>query len=166
MRHRVPVILGVTAALACQPQSEEVTEGQRTAIASAVNQRVAELFEAMNSHDVERVMSFYLKRVDFAYVGVSDVRVGWEPFSRVAALWYRTHPEVPFEHEVVHTQVLSPTVAVAVVRGSSTETELLVWTQVFVKDEGGEWVIAHEHEAWHETSEPPRPHPMAVSQAR
>lgn len=166
MRHRAAVFVALAAALACGPRPGELSERGRAEITSQVNQRVAELFEAMNAHDVERIGSFYLHSDDFAYVGVSDVRVGWEPFSRIVGLWHRTHPEVKFEHEVVHTHVLSPTVAVAVIRGSSTETELLVWTQVFVRNDGGEWVIAHEHESWHETSDPPRAHPVTIPQRR
>jgi ketosteroid isomerase-like protein len=44
------------------------------------------------------------------------------------------------------------------VRGSSTEQEWLLFTQVYVQDDAGRWVVAHEHVSW-PGAEAPRRHP-------
>ncbi len=153
-------LAAVTALAACQqPPATELTDSQRDAIVSEVNETVDQVFEAMNSHDAERLMTHYLQSGDFAYAGVTDVKLGFDLFSRVVSPWYVANPEVTFEHEIVQTSALSPTTAVALVRGKSTVSEALLWTQVYVKQDG-KWLIAHEHESWPMCVEPPRPHPM------
>ena len=161
MHNRILTLLGVAAMLAAcqQPPAAELTDSQREAIASEVSETVGQVFEAMNSHDAERLMTHYLQSEDFAYAGVTDFKLGYELFTRVVSPWYIANPEVTFEHEIVQTSVLSPTTAVALVRGKSTVSEALLWTQVYVK-QGGRWLIAHEHESWPICVEAPQPHPM------
>jgi uncharacterized protein (TIGR02246 family) len=169
MRNQVPTLsttfLAMVATLAaCQqpPQpTAELTDDQRTAIASEVTATVDEVFEAMNRHDAEAVMRHYVQSNDFSYAGVTDVKIGYEIFSRVVSPWYVANPEVSFEHEMVQTTVLSPTTAVALVRGKSSVSESLLWTQVYVKQDG-RWLIAHEHESWPMCVEAPQPHPLTA----
>ena len=70
----------------------------------------------------------------------------------------RNRPDITFEHDVQLVQVLSPTSAVATVRGSSSDQEWLLFTQVYVRNDADRWVIAHEHVSW-PGAEAPRRHP-------
>ncbi|MGD2134837.1 MAG: nuclear transport factor 2 family protein [Gemmatimonadales bacterium] len=158
MRYRLLILIAALAALGCSARPGQLGEAERAVIVRDVRQAIDDLFAAMNAHDADAVLAHYRAVDDFAYVGVTDLQVGPEPFSARMRTWHDAHPDVVFDHQIVHIQVLSPTVAVAVVRGSSTDAEVLTWTQVFVRDDGA-WRIAHEHEAW-PGSEPTRgPHP-------
>lgn len=164
MRNRVLTLLATTAMLAAcqQPPAAELTDDERSAIAAEVNATVAQVFDARNSHDGAAVMSHYLQTDGFSYVGVNDVKLGYEIFARLAEPWYPAHPDVTFEHEIVQTEVLSPTSAVVLARGRSTEAESLTWTQVYVKRDG-KWLIAHEHTSWPVCVDAPEPHPFTTA---
>jgi hypothetical protein len=58
-------------------------------------------------------------------------------------------------------QVLSPTAAVALQRGSSSRAPALFWTRVLVKEDG-RWVITYEHQSWPGCDPPPAPHPYTA----
>jgi ketosteroid isomerase-like protein len=139
-----------------------LTDAQRVAITSEVNQAIDELFEARNTHDVDRLLTYYLDEDDFAYVGLVDVKSGRGAFNQITRLWHRANPHVTFQHQILHTQVLSPTSALVVSRGSTTDVEVLTWTHVLTRDDRGRWVIAHEHEAWPHCGDVPKPHPMTA----
>ena len=124
-----------------------------------MEETLADLNEAMNSGDSDAVVGFFRESDEFLYLGCTEIVLGWDGFSRRAATYHQGNPEVVFEQEVVQIQVLSPTVAVAAIRGGSTDAEALFWTEVLVK-ENGEWVIAHEHESWPGCSPPSVPHPF------
>jgi ketosteroid isomerase-like protein len=138
-----------------------MTDAVRAGVATEVADAIDEYFAALNAHDVERVFANYFQTEDFAYLGVTDVMDGWDTFSRTVANWFRNRPDIAFEHEVILIQALSPTVAVATVRASSTQQEWLLFTQVYVRNDTGRWVIAHEHVSW-PGAEPPAPHPSAM----
>jgi ketosteroid isomerase-like protein len=162
MRIRILTFLATAGVLgACQQQqpAAELTDARRDALAAEVNETVDQVFEAMNRHDGEAVMSHYLQSRGFSYAAVTDVKLGYDIYSRIVSPWYGAHPDVTFEHEIVQTEVLSPTTAVALIRGSSTASNFLLWTQVYVKQDG-KWLIAHEHESWPMCVEPEAPHPM------
>jgi ketosteroid isomerase-like protein len=146
------------AAAACQRPTTEMTESDRDAIAGQVREAVDAYFAAQNSNDAEEVFQTYLHSEDFAYLGVNDVFVGWEGFSAMVTNWFRNRPDIKFEHQTQLIQVMSPSVAVATVRASSTEQEFLLFTQVYVKNDAGRWVVAHEHVSWPEAPAPRR-HP-------
>jgi len=145
MNHRAVMFAALLVA-ACAPRSLDVTDETRAAVVQGVREAVDDLFEAMNAHDADRVLRHYQRSEDFAYVALTDIEVGWETFEMRTRQWYRRHGETTFEHTLLHVHVLSPTEAVTIVRGKSSEGPSLVWTQVFVRDGG--WKIAHEHEAW------------------
>lgn len=158
MSHRSVILVAVLLA-ACAPQGPEITDAARDAATRGVRDTVERLFDALNAHDADRVLSHYQKSDDFAYIGVTDVEIGWETFAMRTRQWHMTHTGTTFEHQLLHVHVLSPTVAVAIVRGSSSDAPQLTWTYVFVRD-GGDWKIAHEHEAWPGSAPRElRPHP-------
>lgn len=159
MRYWVPaMLLAVLVTGACQPAAPELTEAERDAIAIEVVEVVGDLFEAMNAHDPERVLYYYLDSVDFVYVGDTHSHVSRDWLAAVVRSWYPRHQDVTFTHQVMHVQVLGPTVAAVLTRGSSSEVPTIVWTHVLVRGDDGRWVIAHEHEAGSDES-PPAEHP-------
>jgi uncharacterized protein (TIGR02246 family) len=160
MRIRALSAFAVIAALsACQPGRD--LDGTRgTAIRGAVVTAIDDLYAAMNEHDADRVLGHYLESDDFLYVGVSDVMQGWERFSAMTAPWYAMHPDVTFEHEILHMQILAPDVATVTTRGSSTESPHLMTTRTLVLRDG-RWLIALEHESWPGAETPQPQHPMS-----
>jgi uncharacterized protein (TIGR02246 family) len=154
---RFPLVL-LAVLSACRGPSFQ--EEALDSIEAEVREAVASLFDAMNNHDAQGVLSHYERSEGFTYVGVTDVRTTYESFARTIAPWYERHPEVSFQHEVVSVRALPPAAAVVTIRGSSSEGTSLAWTQVFVKDDSGRWLVAHEHEAWPGAPEGPQPHPM------
>lgn len=153
--------LSILSVCACIPEPATLDQAQEEALATEVRETLAGLTEAMNDHDPERVLAFYRQDEEFIYVGCTYFMFGWETFSPRAGSYYIANPEVTFERELTQLQVLSPTVAVAALRGGSTEAESLFWTEVLVKEDGV-WKIAHEHESWPGCSPPPTPHPFTT----
>ncbi|MCK5650604.1 MAG: nuclear transport factor 2 family protein [Gemmatimonadetes bacterium] len=142
--------------------SSGLTEAERNALTLEVEETLGRLTEAMNAHDSERVMAFFRNSDDFLYLGCTGFMFGWDTFSRRVGRYYARSEDVTFQQEIVRTQVLSPTVAVVALRGSSTEAEAeaLFLTEVLVREEDGRWLIAHEHESWPGCSPPSDPHPF------
>jgi ketosteroid isomerase-like protein len=158
MRYQVSAMLFATLVWSgCQSTSTELTETQRTEITSQVVEAVTGFFDAMNARDPERVLGHYLDSDEVAHVAALSIRIG-EGFASTVPMYFAQHPDVTFTHRIVHTQVLSPTVAVVYSEGGSSDVEFLVWTHVLVRAQDGSWLIAHEHEAWPD-AEPPSRHP-------
>ncbi len=139
----------------------EMSDTERLQIIQTVHAAVDARFEAMNQHDAEAVGAFYQDGDGFLYAGVSDVIVGADNFRVLSAPWFSLHRDQTFDYGIVHTQVLSPTVATVTIRGSTASAAHLLWTDVMVL-EGGRWVVALEHESW-PGAPPPSTHPTTSS---
>jgi hypothetical protein len=87
---------------------------------------------------------------------------GWDFFSTLVAPYYRAATDVTFQREILQIQLVGTDVAVVTLRGSSSEAPALFWTQVLVREEGGAWLIAHEHESWPGCDEPAPLHPTGA----
>jgi ketosteroid isomerase-like protein len=163
-RH-IPVFLALFVG-ACTPAPEPMTLVEGTPLSpeevASLSQEVSEavhgLTEAMNSHDPEAVFGFYRQDDSFFYLGCTSSLAGWGTFATRVGSFYTYETEVTFQREVLSIQILSPTVAVAGLRGGSTETEGLYWTEVLQKDAGGRWLITYEHESWPGCPEPRAAH--------
>lgn len=152
MRRAVCLVFTSLAATSCGPRLH-VTEVERLQIIGAVHAAVDARFEAMNRHDAEAVGAFYQDGEAFVYAGVSDVIEGGESFREMTAPWYSLHRDQTFEYSIISTQVLSPRVATVTIRGSTSATPHLLWTDVMVLEDG-DWLIALEHESWPGAPEP------------
>jgi uncharacterized protein (TIGR02246 family) len=157
-KHILPLLL---FAAACAPASTPFTDADREAVAKEVTAVLADLTDAMNSHDGERVAAFYTDNPDFLYLGCTDFITGGATFRRMLAPYYGPGSDVTFEQQIVSIQVLSPTAAAVSQRGSSTKVEALFWTQILVKTDG-RWAITYEHESWPGCDPPTSPHPYTV----
>ena len=159
---RIPLSSALAVCLAvgaCRATSGvELSDAQRTAIATEVNQTVDSLFADMNAHDADRIFAHYRQSDDFLYVTISETMRSWKTFSTVTRSYWTQHPDVTFKHHIVQTQVLAPNVAVVTIAGSATDAPHLTWTQVYVREDG-RWVITLENEAWPGAPSPTAPHP-------
>ena len=163
-RH-IPVFLALFVG-ACTPAPEPMILVEGTPLSpeevASLSQEVSEAVEgltaAMNSHDPELVFDFYRQDETFFYLGCTDVLFGWGTFSTRVGPYYLNTPGVTFQRELLTIQILSPSAAVASLRGSSTEAEALFWTEVLKKGEDGRWLITYEHESWPDCSTPRGPH--------
>ena len=159
MRHSTLILLLVALVpMACTSGPGPLSGNERAATVQEVTETLNGLTEAMNSHDPERVFSFYRQDESFFYLGCTDILSGWGTFSTRVGPYYTFNSEVTFQQEILSIQVLSPTVAVAAMRGSSTEEGALFWTEVLQKGEDGRWLITYEHESWPGCSAPAGPH--------
>ncbi len=154
----LPAAAAVVAMAACQP-TQELTDAQRTTITADVIATVDSLYAAMNEHDPDQVLGHYLQSDQFLYVGVSESIQGWRTYSSLTRPWYQGHPDVTFQYQILHVQVLAPDVATVTARGGSTEAPFLMWTRTLVLRDG-RWLIALEHESWPGAEEPKGGHPM------
>jgi len=162
-RMRIPSALFASTLIllpACGPGTETLTEAQRNAIRAEVEETLVGLTEAMNAHDPDRVLAYFRDSEEFLYLGCTDFIMGWDAFSSRVGPYYTANRNVTFEQTIVRTQVLSPTVAVVALRGSSSDAEALFWTEVLVREKDGRWRISHEHESWPDCSAPSEPHPF------
>jgi len=162
MRSGSAVLLVVAALLgACSAPSSSgsPTEVDNAAVTEEVMETLAGLTEAMNAHDPERIFAFYRQDPSFRYVGCTSTLFGWDSFSpRIGSYYSTLAPDVTFQQEVLNVQVLGPDVAVATLRGSSTEAEALFWTEVLQRTQDGRWLITYEHESWPDCRTPQGPH--------
>jgi len=150
----LPILLG-----SCVPAP--LSEADRKAVVAEVTEASGQLLDAMNAHDVDRVLSYYSIDSDFIYVSCTEFFFG-PTYRSVAGLYYRPSRDVAFEQEIVQVKVLSRDAAVITAHGSSSRAEHLFWTQVWVRNAEGAWRITHAHQSWPGCDEPPSPHPGAT----
>jgi hypothetical protein len=143
----------------CRSGADPVTEAEKVQLTQEVRETLEGLTEAMNAGDPEELFRYYRQDEEFLFLGCTDFLLGWGTFSSRIGPFYSAQPNITFQQEVVRIQVLSRSVAVAALRGGSSETHDLFWTEVLVK-EGGRWLIAHEHESWPGCPPPSEPHPF------
>jgi ketosteroid isomerase-like protein len=149
----LPVALLVSACASTPP----FTAADREAVASEIRSTLAELTEAMNDHDPERVVAFYSDAPEFLFLGCTSAITGGARFKQIVVPTYGPGRGATFVQRVARVQVLSPTAAVALQRGSSSRAPALFWTRVLVKEDG-RWVITYEHQSWPGCDPPPAPH--------
>jgi ketosteroid isomerase-like protein len=152
------LLFGASLLFACTAPPPAGEDYDEAAIVRAVTEAMDGLTEAMNSHDPDQVFSYYRQDESFFYLGCTDILFGWETFATRVAPFYQFNSEVTFQRELLSIQVLSPTTAVAALRGSSSEAPVLFWTEVLQKNDAGRWLITYEHESWPGCSAPRGPH--------
>ena len=140
-------------AVACQPASTELTEGQRAAIKDTVEQRMDEMANAGRALDADRIRAVYAESPVSVINGViiEDFDARFE-LTRQFLGSLRT-----LEGRIrnVHLEVLASD-AVVVTRNDdiswtdTTGTEVVLhtaWTGVFRRIDG-EWRVIYSHESW------------------
>jgi ketosteroid isomerase-like protein len=155
---KVVLLMCAAMTVACTRGPEVQGNFDEATLVQEVTETLADLTEAMNSHDPDRIFAFYRQDERFFYLGCTDVLFGWSTFASRVEPYYTSNPDVTFDQEVLSVQILSSTVAVAALRGNSTEASALFWTEVLQKDESGRWLVTYEHESWPGCSVPRGPH--------
>jgi ketosteroid isomerase-like protein len=151
------ILVAVLSACASEPGPGPAFD--EASLTQEVMETLAEVTEAMNAHDPDRLFSHYRQAPSFFYLGCTEILYGWDTFSSRVRPYYRRNTDVTFQQEVLSVQILAPTVAVAAMQGSSTRAPALFWTEVLQKGEDGRWLITYEHESWPGCPVPRGPHP-------
>jgi len=146
---------------ACSPSPGPLSDAERDAIVGEVRTANAALLEALNAHDVERVLAFYEDGPQFRYVGCTSMIQTSDVFRAVITGYHRNRPDVTYEMAVTDLAVLDRNAAVATLLGESASLELFT-TRVWRRGEEGSWKIAYEHESWPGCDPPKLPHPGTI----
>ena len=158
VRKSLPVLGSALLLIACASGPDARPSLDDAALMEEIQETLTGLTEAMNAHDPDLVFSFYRQDPSFLYLGCTNILFGWDTFATRVGPYYTANTEVTFQQEILNIQILSPTVAVATMRGSSTEDAALFWTEVLQRNEAGRWLITYEHESWPGCSVPRGPH--------
>jgi uncharacterized protein (TIGR02246 family) len=145
------LLLVLGAGAACLPTSDasELDATERAAIESEVREAVGGMFAAMNAHDADGILEHYTERDDFLYVGIVNPAPGRGLLEQLVRTWAGRDSTVTVSNQVVHIQVLSPTVATVFSQGGFSSNEHgSAWTHVLLREADGPWRIVLEHEGW------------------
>jgi len=142
-----------TCAVACQPASTELTEGERAAIEDTVEQLMVELVDAGRALDFDRIRAAYAESPVSVIDGV--IIEDFDAHFELARGFFESLQTLDGSYRNVHLEVLAPD-AVVVTRNddifwadtTGTEGEFhTAWTGVFRRIDG-EWKIIYSHESW------------------
>jgi hypothetical protein len=86
----------IVLATGCQPKAPELTEAEREAIVQEVSQTVEEIMDAMNDHNADRIMSYYLKSDDYTFAGTNKVYAECDTVASMVTTAHRNHPDWSF----------------------------------------------------------------------
>ncbi|GMV05350.1 MAG: hypothetical protein AMXMBFR53_16290 [Gemmatimonadota bacterium] len=143
----------------CAPAPASFTDGERGAVVEEVRAASFALQDALNAHDPDAILSHYALDADFVYVGCTNYMFGGDLFGTIVAGYHRQHPEATWDLSVQSLRALGPGAAVVSLQGRGGPLSDLFVTRVLEKDEGGRWLVVHEHESWPGCSAPAAPHP-------
>jgi ketosteroid isomerase-like protein len=142
-----------TCAIACQPTSTELTEGQRTAIKVTIELRMAEMANAGRALDADRIRAVYAESPVSVFNGV--IIEDFDARFELTRQFLGSLRSLEGSFRNVHLEVLASD-AVVVTRNddlswtdtTGTEGELhTAWTGVFRRIDD-EWRVIYSHESW------------------
>ena len=142
-----------TCAVACQPASTELTDGQRAAIKDTVEQVMVELADAGRALDFDRIRAGYSEGPISVTNGV--IIEDFDARFELTRDFFESLRTLDGSYRNVHLEVLASD-AVVVTRNddilwtdtTGTEGEFhTAWTGVFRRIDG-EWKIIYSHESW------------------
>ncbi|MDH3457195.1 MAG: hypothetical protein OER90_10175, partial [Gemmatimonadota bacterium] len=88
MSTRAKRILPVVLLVGACSSPPSFTDGDRQAVASEVTAALADLTEAINDHDPERVVAFYTDAPEFLFLGCTDYITGGVTFKQMVGPTY------------------------------------------------------------------------------
>jgi ketosteroid isomerase-like protein len=122
--------------------------------AGGAESAVAQLFQAMNARDTDRVLAHYDRSGDLVQVACTDVRRGFARVESIVRMWHEDNPGIRIEHEVVRSVLMGDDAAVVAAQGRNQQGLALFWTFVLRQDSGDRWLIVQEHQSWADCREP------------
>ena len=142
-----------TCAVACQPASTELTDGQRVAIRDTVEQRMAEMANAGRALDADRIRAVYAESPVSVMNGV--IIEDFDARFELTRQFLESVRTLEGSYRNVHLEVLTSDVVVVTRNDdifwtdtTGTDGELhTAWTGVFRRIDG-EWKIIYSHESW------------------
>lgn len=144
-------------ATSCSPAPTSLTQGERAAVEAEARATGEALLEALNAHEVDRILAFYDRGDDFTYVACTRVMkggAGLDPVLR--ALHHATRDDV-YEMDITRVRVVDRNAAVLLFEG--TFSGPLFVSRLVEKGADGAWRITYEHESWPGCEGPDTPHP-------
>lgn len=151
-------LLALLLAAACTPAQQALTDAERDAATGGVRDANVELMDALNAHDVPRILDFYETGPQFEYVGCTQIIPTSDVFRAITNGYHRQRPDVTYEMVVTRLEVLDRNAAVATLQGE-TDSLAMFTTRIWRRNAEGAWKIAYEHESWPGCKEPVMPHP-------
>ncbi len=152
---RPSIIMAAIAAcaVACQPASTELTDGQRAAIKDTVEQLMAELADAGRARDFDRIRAAYSENPVSVTNGV--IIEDFDARFELTRGFFESLRTLDGSSRNVHLEVLAPDAVVVTQNDdifwadtTGTEGEVhTAWTGVFRRIDG-EWKIIYSHESW------------------
>ena len=153
LRPSIIMVAIAACAVACQPASTELTEGQRAAIEDTIEQLMAEIADAGRARDFDRIRAAYSESPVLVNNGV--IIEDFDAHFELGRGFYGPLRTLEGSYRNVHIEVLAPD-AVVVTRNddifwadtTGMEGEFhTAWTGVFRRI-NGEWKIIYSHESW------------------
>ena len=153
LRSSVVVVAAIaTCAVACQPASTELTEGQRAAIRDTVQQVLAGMADPLRALDADRIRALYADEPVVALNGV--ILEDFDARFELTRQWLGSLRRVEGSHRNVHIEVLGPGAVVVTKNDDVTWTDTTgaegewhsAWTGVLRRIDG-EWKIIYGHES-------------------
>jgi ketosteroid isomerase-like protein len=153
LRPSIVIAAIATCAVACQPASTELTEGQRAAIKDTIEQVMSEIADAARALDADRIRAVYAESPVSVINGV--IIEDFDARFELTRQFLRSLRSLEGSFRNVHLEVLASD-AVVVTRNddlswidtTGTAGELhTAWTGVFRRIDG-EWRVIFSHESW------------------
>ncbi len=152
---RPSIIMAAIAAcaVACQPASTELTEGQRAAIEDTIEQLMAEIADAGRARDFDRIRAAYSENPVSVTNGV--IIEDFDAHFELARPFFESLRTLDGSSRNVHLEVLAPDAVVVTQNDdifwadtTGTEGEIHTASTVVFRRIDGEWKIIYSHESW------------------
>ena len=165
MRPTLILPLVVVAAAACAPAASTLSDQDREVLVAEVRSTTDSLTEALQAHDVDRILAFFDLDGAFVYAACTEFRYGGDLHASVTGSYHAARKDVTYEFRVTSARVLGPTTAVVTLESDSSEptaSNPVLTTNVLDKGADGRWRVAHQHQSWPGCRPPAAAHPMTT----
>jgi len=157
MRRNSLTTLLLVLAAGCSPATTSLPQGERATVEAAARAMGEALLEALNAHEVDRILAFYDRGDDFTYVACTRVMRGGAGLDPVLRALHHATRDDAYEMDIARVRVVDRTAAVLLFEG--TFTGPLFVSRLVEKGADGAWRITYEHESWPGCEGPDTPHP-------
>lgn len=155
MRRLIPALIAQTFLIACGPATSELTEIQRGEVAAEVDLRQAQLWDALEAADWDRIKSYVHSSPETAWGYDGGAVFGWDAMNATFGPAFEVVESQNASLTESRTTVVSPSVAYVFDTGvlSVTDTAGVIGrelpfalTVLWVRREG-EWKVLFGHES-------------------
>jgi len=151
----LPLLLAL--ALSCTPAPAPFTDADRERAEAEVRATSMALVDALNAHDADAVLAFYVLDDAFTYIPCTDFVSGGKLFAGLTRSLHASYRDAVYAMDVLSVRVLGPDAAVVSLQG--TMLTPLFMTLVLRREDDARWRIVQEHESWPGCADPTPAHP-------